>query len=176
MNFPEVWHLEQKHKAIHLESFLNNDVTASKLSLKQPIAKMVRIRICKFLVNFQCSELISFLMFQISILTPETSTLELENIINESDYYCCEDFNLTEVLTRNFIDGFLKCGSFSCVQTENTRDDDCFLISRNKLLLRLHRDSLYSLQAVELSSLKNRSVGEFFGKVPISSLTSCIEL
>lgn len=103
-------------------------------------------------------------MFQISILTPKADTAELENIIIDSDYYTCEDFKLSEILAKNFIDGFLKSGVFSCEPTDYSFGSDTFSIACNKLNLHLHKDSLNSIHCVELSSLKSRIDGEYSSK------------
>ena len=109
-----------------------------------------------------------------SLLLPETDTTVIENIFADSDFYGCEDFNLSDVLSQEFIDGFLKNGIFSCIPVEQDRSSDSFSFHNNKLSLRVHKDSMYSINGIVLASLKPRREGEFFGK--FSDCRSCSTL
>lgn len=93
---------------------------------------------------------------------PEADTTELENIIKDSDYYTSDNFNIADILKKNFIDGFLKSGSLFC-STVSAEFDDSFTILNHKLSVHLHKDSLYSLPVIELNNFKIRSDGEYFG-------------
>lgn len=100
-----------------------------------------------------------------SILIPEVDTTELERIFHDTDYYSCKNFNISDALKKNFIDGFLKSGSFTCLPVNYSDCFDYFTISNNKLYLRLHKDTLYSVPAVELSKFKVNVKNEFYGKL-----------
>lgn len=91
---------------------------------------------------------------------PEADTRRLESIISDSDYYSCDNFKLSDILTKTFVDVFIKFGEFTCVSMNTAHAssdfDDAFYVVNNKLKLRLHKDSLHSVGAVELTSLKHR--------------------
>lgn len=42
MEFPEVWSVKQKFKAVKKETFTSSDAVAVKISSKLPLARMVR--------------------------------------------------------------------------------------------------------------------------------------
>lgn len=100
------------------------------------------------------------MVLKISILLPEADTTTLKDVIKNSDYYSTETFKLEDILTRSFIDGFLKAGKFSCVPTDHSISQETFLIHKNKLIIRLHKDSLFSANAVELCHFKTKSSDE----------------
>lgn len=80
--------------------------------------------------------------------------------MKDSDYYSTETFKLADVLSRSFIDGFLKAGKFSCSPNDHKSTEDSFVISNNKLSIHLTNETLYSSNAVELHKFKSKSLDE----------------
>lgn len=62
-------------------------------------------------------------------------------------------------MTRGFIDGFLKTGKFFCASNEEC-SEDTFSIVNNKLVINIHKDTVYSSKAVELSNFKSKTLDE----------------
>lgn len=120
-----------------------------------------------YLSNTRDSKVLSYNSYsiQVSVLLPQADISDFVAIINDSDYYGCEDLKLSHILNKNFIDGFIRCGVFSCVPSFSPGSSDSFSISNNKLHLHLSKDSLQSLQAVELTSHKSRSADDVVGKL-----------
>lgn len=95
-----------------------------------------------------------------SILLPETDTTKLIRILNDSDYYTAESFKIADVLTKSFIDGFLKTGKFYCSMTESSSFSDSFTIFNNKLVARLHKTSIYAINAVEFCKFQSKHLSD----------------
>jgi hypothetical protein len=114
---------------------------------------------------------------QVSILLPETDTTALKAIIKDSDYYSSETFRIGDVLTKSFIDGFLKTGRFYCSSENSAELSESFSIANNKVIVKLHKNSVYSSKSVELCKFKAKHLSddEFQGEKSKLSTRSSTE-
>lgn len=99
-------------------------------------------------------------------MLPDADTSRIEDIINDSDYYRCDDFKIIDVLNQSFVSGFLKSGVFysKSLPSASSELSDEYSLFNNKLLLRLHKQSMNSVNAIELGKLHPRADGEFLSK------------
>ncbi|CRL04114.1 CLUMA_CG017226, isoform A [Clunio marinus] len=137
MNFPNVWEFKQKSSPTCLQKYSSDNSTAVKLLANVPMAKMV------------------------SITLPEVNITEIERIIKDSDYYSSNDFHISLIMNKNFIDGFLLNGDFSCLPEHLPEFDDYAYVSNNKLFIRLFKDNFCSCNNVEIQKYKIRCSGDF---------------
>jgi hypothetical protein len=95
------------------------------------------------------------------LLLPETDTSKVEGILKEFGYYACLNFHLADILTKNFIEGFIRNGKFYSIPSRIQSPEDTFLLLKNKLELTVHKDSITSSGSAVLSSFALKSEGDF---------------
>ncbi|XP_070506321.1 uncharacterized protein [Chironomus tepperi] len=128
MNFPNI-KLESKLRKTQLCSLKNDEKTIQ--------------RTCR---NLQISKIIS-------IFIPETMPIESMN----DAYYSIEEFKVADILTKNFIDGYVLKGDLCCASTNDNFENCQFILSDKKLTLRLDRELYYSLSAVHLTKFLRKN-------------------
>lgn len=159
MDFPEVWRLQQKQETLNPQTYTSNVSAVRAISSRTPLVKMVSKLIALLPACYD-----ELLLLQVSILTPEVDTTELERILQDSHCYSCENFNISDIFGKSFVEGFLETGKFSLMPAEYSDVSDSIVVTENKLVMRLHKDTLYSESAVELSKYKIGSDDEFHGE------------
>lgn len=70
-------------------------------------------------------------------------------------YYFIENFNITDILSQNFADGYLKAGDLYCSSNDSSKNVQ-FLLLNQKLILKLDSDFYYSLGAELLSHYRKK--------------------
>lgn len=100
-----------------------------------------------------------------SILIPKTDTCDIERTMKASEFYSCDNFNMCDIFKKNFVEAFLKRGTMNLVIKNYSEFDDTFHVTKNRLFIHLHKDTIHSLiTAFEISKFKVRSHAEFYGK------------
>jgi hypothetical protein len=94
-------------------------------------------------------------LFKLTIILPEQSTVDkVQDVINDSESYTVEDFHVSDLFHKCFIESFLKSGRFDCCPVIHKLQEIKFIIEKNILTFSILKSSLYELQVVEL--MKNR--------------------
>ena len=72
-------------------------------------------------------------------------------------YYSIHEFKVSDIFTKNFIDGYVLNGDLCCTSTNDNYENCQFILSEKKLTLRLDRELYYSLTAVHLTKFVRKN-------------------
>jgi hypothetical protein len=90
---------------------------------------------------------------QISILTPDFDTTEIDELLNSS-CFTIDEFAIADILNTSLIQGYLNAGEFYCSSTPNESIE--FNVHNKRLTLKLDKDTYYSINAVHLTNYQQK--------------------